>query len=160
MHFPGVTAMMPLAALAGLLTWCAAEDIRSRTIPHAAIAAIVVLFLPYALAGHGHWLQGLISAGILLLAGFALFYFRVMGGGDAKLIAAMGFWVGLSHLVPFLLYTAMAGGVVTLGVVIIHRIRARNSDIVERTTPTVPYGVAIAVGGIIAAWQACLTEAF
>jgi prepilin peptidase CpaA len=160
MHSLGATAIIPLAGLLGLLTWCAIEDVRSRTIPHAAIAAIIVLFVPYALAGHGHWLQGLISAVILLLAGFALFYFRVMGGGDAKLIAALGLWVGLTHLVSFLLYTAMAGGVVTLGVVIIHRIRERNSGIVERTIPTVPYGVAIAFGGIIAAWQACLTEAF
>lgn len=156
---PGATAIVPLAALFGLLAWCAVEDIRTRTIPHAAIAAIVLVYAVYALAGHADWVSGLISAAILLVAGFLLFYFHIMGGGDSKLIAAMGLWVGLSHIVAFILYTAIAGGFVTLAVLLIHRIKARNSDTVERSVPSVPYGVAIALGGSIAAWQAFLTEA-
>ena len=80
-------------------------------------------------------------------------------GGDAKLIAAMGLWTGLNQIVPFILYTAMAGGVVTLAVLVIHRLKVRNSDNVVHSAATVPYGVAIALGGAIAAWQAALTEA-
>lgn len=156
---PAATAIVPLAALFGLLAWCAVEDVRTRTIPHAAIAAIVVVYVVYALAGHADWGPGLISAGILLVAGFVMFYFHIMGGGDAKLIAAMGLWTGLNQIVPFILYTAMAGGVVTLAVLVIHRLKVRNSDNVVHSAPTVPYGVAIALGGAIAAWQAALTEA-
>lgn len=153
------TAIVPLAALFGLLAWCAVEDIRTRTIPHAAIAAIVLVYVVYALAGHADWVSGLIAAGILLVAGFALFYFHIMGGGDAKLIAAMGLWTGLSHIVPFILHTAIAGGAVTLVVLVIHRFKVRNSGSVVHSAPTVPYGVAIALGGALAAWQASLTEA-
>ncbi len=156
---PAATAIVPLAALFGLLAWCAVEDVRTRTIPHAAIAAIVVVYVVYALAGHADWGPGLISAGILLVAGFVMFYFHIMGGGDAKLIAAMGLWTGLNQIVPFILYTAMAGGVVTLAVLVIHRLKVRNSDNVVHSAATVPYGVAIALGGAIAAWQAALTEA-
>jgi prepilin peptidase CpaA len=156
---PTATAIVPLAALFGLLAWCAVDDIRTRTIPHAAIAAIVLVYAVYALAGHADWVSGLISAGILLVAGFMLFYFHVMGGGDAKLIAGMGLWVGLHHIVAFILYTAIIGGVVTLAVLVIHRFKVRNSGSVVHAAPTVPYGVAIALGGAIAAWQAFLTEA-
>lgn len=156
---PAATAIVPLAALFGLLTWCAVEDIRTRTIPHAAIAAIVLVYAVYALAGHADWSSGLIAAGILLVGGFILFYFHIMGGGDAKLIAAMGLWTGLGHIVPFIVYTAIAGGAVTLAVLVIHRIKVRNSDSVVHSAPTVPYGVAIALGGALAAWQAYLTEA-
>lgn len=156
---PAATAIMPLAALGGLLAWCAVEDIRTRTIPHAAIAAVVLVYAVHAPAGHADWVSGLIGAGILLVAGFVLFYFHIMGGGDAKLIAAMGLWTGLSHIVPFILYTAITGGVVTLAVLVIHRLRVRNSDTVVHAAPTVPYGVAIALGGAVAAWQASLTEA-
>ena len=160
MSDPGAIAILPLAALFGLLAWCAVEDVRSRTIPHAAIAAIILVYALYALLGHANWQQGLISAGILLVIGFALFYFHIMGGGDSKLIAAMGLWVGLNHLVPFILYTAIAGGFVTIGVLVIHHIKVRRSDTITIPAPTVPYGVAIALGGSIAAWQASLTEAF
>lgn len=156
----GATAILPLAALFGLLAWCAVEDIRTRTIPHAAIAAIILVYALYALLGNTNFLHGLISAGVLLVVGFALFYFQIMGGGDSKLIAAMGLWVGLSHLVDFILYTAIAGGFVTIGVLFIHHIKARRSDTITIPAPTVPYGVAIALGGGIAAWQASLTEAF
>ncbi|MFA5490611.1 MAG: prepilin peptidase [Candidimonas sp.] len=155
----GATTVLFLAALFGLLAWCAIEDIRTRTIPHSAILAIVLLYAGHALTGQTQWVDALISAALLLAAGFALFYFRVMGGGDSKLIAAMGLWVGLSHLVAFLLYTAMAGGVVALAVLLIHRLKVRNSGTVALEAPTVPYGVAIAVGGIIAVWQASLREA-
>lgn len=155
----GATAIMPLAALFGLLAWCAVEDIRTRTIPHAAVAAIVLIYAFYALSGHADWIGGLISAGILLAVGFLLFYFNLMGGGDSKLIAALGLWVGLGHLAAFVLYTAIAGGLVSVCVLLIHRHKARNSGNVVGSAPTVPYGVAIALGGSIAAWQAFLTEA-
>lgn len=159
MPHPGATAIMPLVALFGLLVWCAAEDIRTRTIPHAAVAAIIVVYAFYALAGHADWVSGLIGGGALLVIGFVLFSLHLMGGGDAKMIAALGLWVGLHHLVPFILYTAVAGGLVSLCVLLIHRFKARNSGNVMETAPTVPYGVAIALGGSIAAWQAFLTEA-
>lgn len=156
---PGATALLPLAALFGLLAWCAIEDIRTRTIPHAAVAAIIVIYAFYALAGHAPWISGLIGGGILLVIGFVMFSLHLMGGGDSKLIAALGLWVGLSHLVAFILYTAMAGGVVSLCVLLIHRFKARKSGNVVQSAPTVPYGVAIALGGGIAVWQAFLTEA-
>ncbi len=155
----GATAIMPLAALFGLLSWCAIEDIRSRTIPHAAIAAIIVVYIVFALAGHASIVPSLIGGAVLLAAGFVLFYFHIMGGGDSKLIAAMGLWVGTSHLLEFILYTAIAGGVVSLCVLLNHRFKARKSGNVVLPAPTVPYGVAIALGGSIAAWQAFLTEA-
>ena len=51
---------------------------------------------------------------IMLLAGMALFFAGQIGGGDAKLMAAAGLWVGLDPLLPFAVYTALAGGVLAV----------------------------------------------
>ncbi|MBI1180452.1 MAG: pilus assembly protein CpaA [Alphaproteobacteria bacterium] len=145
-----------LAGFSGLMVWCGIGDVRSRTISHTTIACVIVLFAAYALAGYADWQSGLISAMVLLIVGFILFHLKIMGGGDSKLIAAVGLWTGLSQLGAFLFYTAVAGGFVALAVLVAYRLRPQGPDSVAETAPSVPYGVAIALGGTIAAWRAAL----
>lgn len=164
-----------LSGLTFTLAWAAWEDIRNRIIPHFAVFTVAGLGIVYLISGYGSWQSGLIAASILLVIGFVLFQFNLMGGGDVKLMAAMGLWTGLTHAVPFVFYTTIAGGVVALAVLIVHRTGprmatepkmtnapsgspARRKDPDHQTSPTVPYGVAIAVGGTIAVWQAALME--
>jgi prepilin peptidase CpaA len=156
---PDTPQMLLLSTLVALLGWCSFEDVRSRTIPHAAILSIVALYAIYAAAGYGDWRTGLAGAGILLLIGFILFHLNVMGGGDSKLIAALGLWTGLGAMGSFVFYTALAGGVVALLVLLRQRQRVRADAALAEARPTVPYGVAIAFGGTVAVWQSALTKA-
>lgn len=147
-----------LGVLMALLGWCAIEDVRARNIAHWTILSIAALYVVYAAAGYGEWRPALIGGGIFLVLGFVLFHLKLMGGGDSKLIAALGLWTGLSQMGPFLFYTAVAGGVVALAVLVQQRLRAHGGDTAAEA-PTVPYGVAIAFGGTVAAWQSALAEA-
>jgi len=82
-----------------------------------------------------------------LLAG--AFYIGMMGGGDVKLAAALALWFPPGGTAKFLVLMSIAGGVLTLLVLGIHRLRGREGK------PEIPYGVAIAFGGL-----AILTQRF
>jgi prepilin peptidase CpaA len=76
----------------------------------------------------------------LLLAG--LFYAGMMGGGDVKLAAALALWFPPGLTIKFLVLMSLAGGVLTLGLLVWHRARRREGR------PEIPYGVAIAFGAL------------
>ncbi|MFN3231541.1 MAG: prepilin peptidase [Alphaproteobacteria bacterium] len=136
-----------LVLFIGTLIWCTVEDVRRRVIPHSATAAVVGLYIVYAAAGYSDPLSGIAAGALYLLIGFVLFQLNLLGGGDAKLIAAVALWAGLDGALPLAFYVTMAGGVVALGVLITHRIRVHADGSAKNTVATVPYGMAIAVGG-------------
>lgn len=141
-----------LITLAGLLVVAAVGDVRRYTIPNRLCGLIALLALPY-------WLVTAIALdqplwplfGTQLLIGLcafvalaALFALKVMGGGDVKLMAAITLWLPLAQLWPFAIWIALAGGAVAIILLLVRKPQAG----VRRS---VPYGVAIATGGIIMA---------
>lgn len=143
-----------------LLLAAAVSDIRALTIPNWIPIALCASFPLVALAvGAPASYIGfsfLVGGGALLF-GFCLFALRILGGGDAKLIAASAAWIGFDALVPFLLFLGIAGGVLSLAVVALRyapltpgvasspwlsRLRERGAG--------VPYGAAIAAAGAAA----------
>ena len=82
-----------------------------------------------------------VAVAVLLVLALA-FYAGMMGGGDVKLAAALALWFPPYFTVKFLILMAMAGGVLTLLLLVAHRVRRRPGR------PKIPYGVAIAVGGL------------
>ena len=92
--------------------------------------------------------QVAVAGGVFaLLAG--AFYAGMMGGGDVKLAAALALWFSPASTIKFLILMSIAGGVLTLLVVGWHRANKREGR------PEIPYGVAIAFGGL-----AILTQRF
>jgi prepilin peptidase CpaA len=77
------------------------------------------------------------------------FYAGMMGGGDVKLAAALALWFPPILTIRFLVLMSIAGGVLTLGILVWHRVKRREGR------PEIPYGVAIAFGGL-----AILTQRF
>jgi prepilin peptidase CpaA len=92
--------------------------------------------------------QVAVAAGVFVLLA-AAFYIGMMGGGDVKLAAALALWFRPDETIRFLIVMSIAGGVLTLVVVILHRMRKNEGK------PKIPYGVAIAFGGL-----AILTQRF
>ena len=119
--------------------------------------AALLLQMPLAEFG-SHILAGV----LLFIIGYLLFTFGIFGGGDGKLMAAAGLWFGVSKMVPFLLFTAFAGGVLAVAVIAWSVVMmsweiegdtapfAGFAKKLRTMTPSVPYGVALAVGGILA----------
>lgn len=146
------------ALLSGILFCVAVSDVMDRRIPNAAVAAVIGLFALWTLADGGASLvPGLAAAAIGFGVGFALYAMRVMGAGDVKLFAAVALFTGLAYLHIFALATVLAGGalaVVSLAArprraLAIFMLRGKADD-----GRGVPYGVAIAVGGLICVWGA------
>lgn len=152
-------AAVPLVAVAGLLIYAAASDAHRYLIPNWVSIGIVLLFVPYAALSPApvDWQGGLITSGAALAAGFGLYSRRLVGGGDVKLIAACALWAGISQVLAFLIVTSLAGGALALGLLLartlIARRRGATSGAVEGgeiplMRQRVPYGLAIAAGGI------------
>lgn len=142
---------MVFAALSDMLTMTIANRVSLMLI---ATFALVAPFTGMDMATYGmHFAAG---AGILVLT-FAAFAFGGMGGGDAKLLTAIAVWCGPSNvLVEFMLYAAVLGGWLTLGLVmyrgtlIAEMVGARLAfmERLGRHDVGIPYGIALGIAGL------------
>lgn len=156
--------MPALTIVAGL------RDLTTMIIPNWISAAIVVGFFPAALAVGLPWMEMLTHFGVAfvaLLVGMAMFALRWIGGGDAKLMAATTLWLGLMSSLYFVLWTALFGGLFALALILsrkhaqpflawaprwLARLMEPKGDI--------PYGVAIAIGALVAYPASPMVAAF
>ncbi|MCY7281672.1 MAG: prepilin peptidase [Sphingomonas bacterium] len=144
-----------LIVLAIILVVAAVIDVRTFTISNrlnATVALLAPLYwwsisLPF-------WPDAAIQIGVAV-AVFAIlavtFYIGMMGGGDVKLAAALALWFSPGSTVRFLVIMSIAGGLLTVVVLILHLLKPgkiKNSDGETHTKPEVPYGVAIAFGAL------------
>jgi prepilin peptidase CpaA len=142
-----------------LMAFAAASDLFTMTISNRVSLVLAAGFLVLALAG-GMGLHDLLShigAGAAILGvAFICFAMGWVGGGDAKLAAAAALWFGFGHLLNYLLYASLFGGVLTIvllqmrqwplpyaltGQVWLMRLHAKESGI--------PYGIALAIGALM-----------
>jgi prepilin peptidase CpaA len=142
----GTGADILVAILAAMLIIAATGDLRARIIPNWLNATIAALAVPYWwLSGLPFWpeivLQVALAVGIFTLFA-ALFAIGGIGGGDVKLIGALALWLPLLALVKLLVIMAVAGGLLSLAMLIRHRAAKAEGR------PEVPYGVAIAFAGM------------
>ncbi len=91
-------------------------DLRTREIPNwISIAIALVAIVTSSVGWLGLGFPLVIAGGALgFLVGYSLFRFAQLGGGDAKLIAALGLLVGPAGLLIVLFGMAIAGGVLSL----------------------------------------------
>lgn len=141
-----------------LLIWVAACDVQSFVIPNRLCLAIAGLWPAFALtdAGHVAWLGAPLVALAAFAVGFALFAARLMGGGDVKLMAAIALWAGPGLVLPFIVITSLVGGALSIVVLVASRLQpvmARADGAARRSLfrANVPYGAAIAAGGLFVA---------
>jgi len=151
--FNAVFTDLLLLMLATILVVAAIVDVRTFTISNRLNLTVALLAPIYwASVALSPWpdIAVQLAAGatvFLLLAG--AFYAGMMGGGDVKLAAALALWFPPLGTIKFLILMSVAGGVLTLVVLALHRARKREGR------PEIPYGVAIAFGGL-----AILTQRF
>lgn len=107
-----------------LFEWCAvgialaacATDITTRRVPNLLTGPAVLGGLAaHALLPEGHGLPAaLVGFAAGLAAFFPFFALGGMGGGDVKLMAALGAWIGWSPILLTALYGSVAGGVLAI----------------------------------------------
>ena len=156
MLYPDALRYAVAVALSAVLAWAAVSDIRERRIPNKVVLSVLVLFVPWTLAGGGVGLTSALVAGaIAFAAGYGLYAFKAVGAGDAKLFASLALFAGLAHLPMFALMTAWTGGLMAVGALLARPRRAlvmlslRGQGNFGRG---IPFGVAIGVGSAVAIW--------
>lgn len=139
----------------------AVRDALSYTIPNWISLALVAAF-PIAALAAGVPVPTLalhLGVGVAALAvGMVMFALRWIGGGDAKLFAAAALWLGWPALTTFLLYAALAGGGLAMALLTLRSTALRPMVLMGPSWMTrlaspgepVPYGVAIAIGALVA----------
>ena len=144
-----------LALLAIILMAAAIIDIRTYTISNRLNLAVALLAPLYWVSiGMGLveiGMQVAVAVGVFVLLAIA-FYLRMMGGGDVKLASAIALWFAPQGTLRFLIYMSVAGGVLTLFVVGLHKLRKKEGK------PEIPYGVAIAFGALTILAQRFLNQ--
>ncbi len=145
--------LIPLAALALLLVTAAVGDVRRYQIPNWIVMAVAALYPLYVYL-HPQpidWVAGVVVALGLFGFGFLFHALGAMGGGDVKLLAAAGLWAGTQFLIPLVLIMALSGGLLAAGLMIARTRRGRVRRFrggAKAHRGQMPYGVAIATGGV------------
>jgi prepilin peptidase CpaA len=150
-----------ISALLVLLAIAALSDLRSYRIPNKVTLLTVAVYPIFVLSSPVpvDWLGGLMVGGAVLGVSFSLFVFKVFGGGDAKMLAAVSLWAGPALIFDFLVFSALAGGMLALfwisplrhGLALtLNRAGNENSGS-AMLGAALPYGVAISAGGVVVA---------
>jgi prepilin peptidase CpaA len=127
------------------------NDSRSFRIPNWLVLLGLLAGLILSIAGY-HWAGAQASLlGIALGIGvlFLPFTYRLIKGGDVKFLGAIGAFVGWQNILMALLAAAVAGGVIS-GVLYIFA-RRDGQDARQALKAKVPYSLALAMGGVMAA---------
>lgn len=154
-----IAEILVIVALPLLLAAAAGWDLASFTIPNFLTAAMLGLFVLFAVAAGlsltvigWHLLAGLLG----LVLGFTLFALGYIGGGDAKLFAGTALWLGFKDLAPYAVLASIFGGALTLGMLLLRQyplpaMLLRQNWIVKLhdARSGIPYGVALAAGAFI-----------
>ena len=162
-------------AIGGVAAAAAVCDVRTGRIPNVLTFGAMAGGLLFSAIHAGGW--GLLTSLLGCLVGLALFLplfvFGGMGGGDVKLLAAMGMWLGPMGAVRAALWASLAGGVAAvivgiangylaaalrnlfalLGVwLTVGPSRVPELTLAESRGPRLAFAVPIGIGAIIAMW--------
>jgi prepilin peptidase CpaA len=155
-----VADMIAIPIYVFLLVMAALSDLCSLRIPNWLTGSLALAFPIVALLLLRHpvdWLSHLAAGFGVFAVAAALFFLRLIGGGDAKLLAATALWIGLGQIPSFLILVSLMGGVFALVVLLLRHpftqtmllaTLRRLPTVTQRDMP-VPYGVPIALAGIL-----------
>ena len=162
--------LLLLSILPCLVIMAGLRDLTTMIIPNWISGLLVLGFFPAA------FMVGLAPATVALhvgvafaalLVGMGLFAMRVIGGGDAKLMAAACLWLGLAGSGMFVLWTGIAGGAFCVVLIFARKqlhpyMLGAPGWVAHLMDPKgdIPYGVAIAAGALMAFPSSGLLTAF
>lgn len=151
-----------VCALGGL---AALSDFRGMKIPNLysilIFAAFPVCYAVVFLSGHAGDvfyapLSHVMSFGLVFVLTLGLFVAKLWGAGDQKMISAFSIWFGLPHLIVFLFYTVLFGGVLGVLALILRKFKPIKAPKegswiaqVQGGGNKVPYGIAIFCGALV-----------
>lgn len=140
------------------MAFAGANDLFTMRIPNKISLVLIVSFIAAAFAiGLNHEtaaIHAAIGAAVLIVT-YMLFSFNLLGGGDAKLMAAGALWMGLDHVFEFLLLLTFFGGILAAMIWVYRKfvpiaVGALPGwlEKLHEDGAGMPYGIAIAAAGL------------
>ncbi len=131
------------------------SDVRHLLIPNWISIGLTGAFLLYALLAKDLQvlLWHVLVAAALFALGLLFFVLGWFGGGDVKLLAAVGLWAGPADVLPLVLIMSVTGALLSLAIMVLRAWLARKPERAERlpfaalatwaAQGVCPYGIAI-----------------
>jgi prepilin peptidase CpaA len=159
-----------LSILPALVIVAGLHDLTTMKIPNWISLMLIVAFFPAAFIAGLAPLSVAVHVGVAMAAlfiGAGMFALNWIGGGDAKLMAASCLWLGVTGSGMFVLWTALAGGLFCLALIFARAYAPRYIGhapgwVAHLMQPKgdIPYGVAIAIGALLAFPTSPLVQSF
>jgi prepilin peptidase CpaA len=147
MLFP---ALMAFAACSDLLTMTISNRVSLALVAGFFALALVIGMNPALILSH------IGAAAAVLAVAFVFFARGWIGGGDAKLAAATALWLGFDHLMPYLLYASVFGGLLSILLLNVRTMPLPGllsgkpwAERLHHPDSGVPYGIALAAAALV-----------
>jgi prepilin peptidase CpaA len=142
-----------------IMAFAASSDLLTMRISNKLVLVLTAGFVVMALIVElplQQFAMHVLCAFVVLVVAFGMFAMRWIGGGDAKLAAATTLWLGFGFTLPYLVYTALFGGALTLAILALRRMplnplitRFEWLNRLHNPKQGVPYGIAMAIAGLL-----------
>jgi len=151
-------AFLIVVIFASTMLMAAFKDATTMTIPNWISLALIAGFfivMPFVWPGWEAFGTHILVGLSFFLAGFAMFAFGWLGGGDAKLMAATALWWQWPDAVIYVLYTTVIGFFLALVLMIgrkfipVRILTAPWAYKMFKDEKKMPYGLALASGALI-----------
>lgn len=151
--------MLLLMVFPVAMAFAAANDLFTMKIPNKISLLLIAAFalnafaagLPLETIGY----HAAVGAAVLAVT-FTLFVFNMLGGGDAKLMAAGALWMGPALIIDYIAILTIFGGVLAVVILCYRRyVPAQNLPLpgwairLHTQGTGIPYGLAIAASGLV-----------
>jgi prepilin peptidase CpaA len=154
-----LTDALRLLLFPAMMAFAASTDLLTMTISNRVSLILAGGYFALAVAtgaSMGEVLSHVGAAFLVLAVTFIFFARGWIGGGDAKLAAATALWLGFDHLLAYLVYASLLGGVLTflliqfrsmpLPAFLVGRAWAER---LHRQDAGIPYGIALAAAALL-----------
>lgn len=137
----------------------ASMDFFTMTIPNKITVFLIICFLTlFPFLGLDYYQIGMhILAGLsMLVVGLIMFSRGWIGGGDAKIFAVASMWFGFEHLLKYVVFASLLGGVLTIGILFLRKMPLPNFLVRQEWAVRlhdakggIPYGIALGAAALI-----------
>ncbi len=154
MEIAAIACLCALALFGTAMVHITVTDLREMRIRNNTLLCLLASYPALAIAADLPWwhITGSVLVGSLVfLGGFSFFVCGLIGGGDAKLAAVAGIWLGADLVLPYLMLLTLFGGVFSLAVLVWRRMQIPRSrmQVLPGGTRYLPYGPGMACAALV-----------
>jgi prepilin peptidase CpaA len=150
---------LPIVIFSAAMIFAGVRDLTTMTIPNWLTLTLAVAFFIFAPLADMPLVEIALHVAVgfaVLIVGMGFFAMRWIGGGDAKLMAAVALWLGWTQAIPYFVVASVLGGALTLLILGFRTlplpaffVRQQWLSRLHDRGEGIPYGLALAVAALL-----------